>query len=500
MHVMSGWRAAALASAALLAVRLYAADRLGFGDAEALYACYALHPQAVYVDHPGLVGVIARMIGHGGAPSARAAHSVTAVVATAIPWLAALAARAAGASWSGAAIAAGCLIATPEVVIGTFGMTPDTALIVLWYAALALGAMGLRSAPGSLAALSSMLGAGFAAGLAFDAKASGALLAAGIAAALCSKRARPHVRTLGPWAALAVFAMVASPVVVDEIGRGFPMLTHRLVDTQRGAGLSLRNLGALVGGQMLYVGPPMLLGAALVMRDLWRRRQGDAVTGLIASVTLASAPLIVLTLVSRVAEPHWLAPIFLALPIALALRPTTVSPRLAASAMWFGAITIPFVHAWVLLPLGPRLLGARYQNRYDLANDLYAWRTGLPLVRRAIDDSHGSSPPVVLGPHYTVCAQLHAGLGPSVPVGCDSLSRDDFADWLPRSTWQRAPVILYVTDDRFADQHPAFPNRAVDGVWTAGVTRSGTVVRRIRVTRFVLTAAAAAQATGPSTL
>jgi hypothetical protein len=496
MRLTSGLRWAVSASAVLLAVRLYAADRLGFGDAEALYASYALHPQAVYVDHPGLIGVIARMIGNGGAPAAATAHTVTAVVATAIPWIAAFAARAVGASWGGATLAALCLIVTPEIAIGTFGMTPDLALVVLWYAAIGLGALGLRSEPGSLAALGCTLGAGFAAGLAFDAKVTGALLFSGIALGFCTTHARPHLKTAAPWAALVLFSVVVSPVVLEEIGRGLPMLRHRLVETQQGAGPSLRNLGALVGGQLLYVGPPVVFGAALVMRDLARRRRDDRVNGLLFWVTVACAPLVILMLVSRVAEPHWLAPIYLALPLSLALRADVVPRRLATHATWFGACAIVLVHAWVLLPVGPRLLGKHYQSRYDITNDLHAWQTGLPLVRGAIDASKASSgPPIVIGPHYTICAQLHAGLGPSVLVGCDGDARDDFADWLPRSTWEKAPTLLYVTDDRFADREPGLSKRAVDAVWSAGVTRSGTVVRRIRVRRMVLRATAMMPAT-----
>ena len=71
--------ALALASAALLAVRLYAASHVGFGDSEALYACYALHPQPAYLDHPGLIGVIARVIGGGVQVTPETAHHVTAV-------------------------------------------------------------------------------------------------------------------------------------------------------------------------------------------------------------------------------------------------------------------------------------------------------------------------------------------------------------------------------------------------------------------------------------
>ena len=60
----AGPAAAAVAATVVLGVmRVYSADRLGFGDAEALYACYARHPQAVYLDHPGLIGVFERVVG-----------------------------------------------------------------------------------------------------------------------------------------------------------------------------------------------------------------------------------------------------------------------------------------------------------------------------------------------------------------------------------------------------------------------------------------------------
>ena len=61
-------------SLALLAVRLVAAKTVGFGDSEALYASYALHPQPAYIDHPGLVGIVARTIGGGAAPTPEHAH------------------------------------------------------------------------------------------------------------------------------------------------------------------------------------------------------------------------------------------------------------------------------------------------------------------------------------------------------------------------------------------------------------------------------------------
>src|SRR5580692_1146237 len=112
--------ALAALSAVLLGVRLYAATRVGFGDSEALYASYALHPAPAYLDHPGLVGIVARALGGGTAPSPLRAHLVTAVLATLVPWLMVLACRACGATWT-RSLAAGLIVSvTPEIAVGLF--------------------------------------------------------------------------------------------------------------------------------------------------------------------------------------------------------------------------------------------------------------------------------------------------------------------------------------------------------------------------------------------
>jgi hypothetical protein len=492
--------AALATSVVLLAVRLYASTRLGFGDSEALYACYARHPQPVYLDHPGLIGVVARMLGRGNIPRPFAAHTGTSLLATAAPWVAAWAARAVGAGWYGAALAAFTLMLAPEISVGLFGLTPDLPLIILWYAALGLSALGLRAKPGSSRELCFALSSAFAAGLACDAKVSGVLLVGGLALGWASPAARAHRRSIAPYAALAVAMVLFAPVVLEEIERGFPMLRHRLIDTQRGAGISLRNVAAAVGGQLVYVTPPLLIGAYLVARDLYRRRDEDAISTLLWSVTVAALPLVLLSCFSRVAEPHWMAPIYLALPLHLARRidpvsdvadrdTLAISPWLTRLSVGVGLLSIAIAHAWVLWPLGPQLLGKSYVARYDLANDLFAWRPGMQVVRRALVQSLAPDEPpvVVVGPHWTVCAQLHAELPASVLVGCDGEIPDDFTRWLPPSTWDQAPVILFVTDDRFGSE-TRLSHRRVDATWHVDVMRGGVPVRRIVVQRLVANA------------
>jgi hypothetical protein len=161
-------------------------------------------------------------------------------------------------------------------------------------------------------------------------------------------------------------------------------------------------------------------------------------------------------------------------------------------ALVVGAGSVAIAHLWVLFPLAPRLLGAKYEARYDLANDLYAWRTGLPLIKRAFAQSVDldAPPPIVVGPHWTVCAQIHAALPASILVGCEGDIPDDFSRWLPRSTWEQAPVVLYVSDDRFGDSGRALPRRRLDAAWQVDVERGGIPVRRISVSRLVAQASA----------
>jgi hypothetical protein len=469
-----------LLSALLFALRLYAATRVGFGDSEALYACYAMHPQPAYLDHPGLIGIVARAIGGGGVPSPIAAHVVTSLVATLVPLLALATARAAGAAPPRAALAAIALASAPEITVGLFGLTPDLLLAVGWLGALALAADGLRAEPGTARAAAALLGAGLLAGAACTAKLTGLTLVVALGLTYASARARAHARTVWPWAGLAIGLIAAAPIALYEAQRGWPMLAHRLVDTQGGAGPSLRNVGALVGGQLTYVSPLLVVAAALAGRLAWRARAADAVGALLFfAFVLPLAALVPLAVWSPVAEPHWLAPPLLALPIAWARSeaPAPVSPRFGIAACATGLTMSLAVHAWVLVPSLTALLPRSFDPRWDLASELYGWTD----VARAVTSAEipsGAGDAVVVGPHWVVCAQLHAALGPRVPIGCATPIRDDFDDWLPRATWERAGAIVFVTDTRFEiDTARMFPGRATVDERRVTILRGGRPAR-----------------------
>jgi hypothetical protein len=468
----------------LLAVRLFAAQRVGFGDSEALYAAYALHPQPAYLDHPGLIGIFARAVGAGTAPSPERAHWITTVLAAALPWEMAVACRACGAPWPRAFAAAVVVALVPEIAIGLFAMTPDLLLSIAWTGAIAAAATGLRGSPGGLRSGAAFAAAGVLAGVAAGSKVSGVLLMAALATVYASRPARPHGRTAAPWVGLAIGAIVLVPVVAFEARSGWPLLRHRLIDTQHAAGFSWRNASALVGGQLAYLSPLVAGLALLAVRDAWRGRADGAGRLLWLTAAIPGAVLIPLGLWSAVAEPHWLAPALLSLVPAVARSPGGPSRRAVVRSLVLAAVFVVAAYAWVLVPGAVRLAPASYDPRLDLANELYGWPRVIEAVREEVT---AETTPLtrfgdvaVVGPHWVICAQLEVGLerrAAGVPVGCETPTGDDYAAWWPRARWLAADSIVWVTDARF-EASPDFGAFRVDRARHINVMRDGREARR----------------------
>jgi hypothetical protein len=139
-------------------------------------------------------------------------------------------------------------------------------------------------------------------------------------------------------------------------------------------------------------------------------------------------------------------------------------------------------HGWVLVPASARILPADADPKIDIANELYGWPSAVEGVRTHMKlaatpyDPEGREVAVV-GPHWTICAQLHAAM-PDVRVGCATPIPDDFDQWFPRPEWRAATDVLWVTDNRFAgDGADQLPNhvRAYEGHMR--IQRGGRIVR-----------------------
>lgn len=474
------------ATAALTALRAYAATTVGFGDSEALYAAYANHPQPMFLDHPGTVGLLMGALGGGRAPSPATAHAATTVAAALLPWLVVGAARALGAPWVRAASAGLLFAVVPEIAVGTFALTPDLPLAFAWLASLACAGLGLRRPADDSLGAAALVASGTLAGVATASKVSGALLVMALAATYLAPSARAHARAPWPWAGLAIALVPIVPLALFEHRSGYPMWTHRLLTTQRDAGVSLRNLGALLGGQLAYLSPVVAWVALRATRAMWRGGDDDDhVTALLVRATLV--PLVALTalaLWSRVAEPHWLAPAWLSLLLFVAVRGAPASERTIVTATATAAAVSLAVHAWVLVPSSHRLLPPTADLRLDIASELYGWPEVAAEVRAQLSPAPlapFAEEAVVVGPHWTVCAQLDAALSP-VRVGCATPVRDDFDRWLPRDEWKRRDRVVFVRDNRFADDGAAhLPAHAVASRSPVTVRRGGRVARELEV-------------------
>jgi hypothetical protein len=492
-----------LVSAVLLGVRLHAASLVGWGDSEALYASWALHPAPAYLDHPGLVALFARALGDVGSvsPSPARAHLVTSFVATLVPWLGVLVARAAGASTRHAFTSGLVLAVAPITAVGLFGMTPDLLLAPLWLGAIGCTLAGLHG-PGSNgigpSRAAALVAAGLLAGTSVTAKAPGVLLVVGFTLALArvaasragddaARAARDGARSMWPWAGLAAGLVPATTVVAHEARHGWPMIRHRLVDTQGAAGFSARNIGAVFGGQLAYLSPVLAVVTAAAVWDLWKRRDEDVPSRVLFAIFAASAgPLLLLCLWSRVAEPHWLAPAWLAVLVHGARR---AEARFVRPALAIAATCTALAHAYVLVPASVRLAPDGVDMRADIASELYGWPEVLGAAARLAGEAGTPFDPegrevVFVGPHWTICGQVQAGLRDR-RVGCATPVPDDFDGWLPRPRWRAADHVVFVSDARFAvDPSRELPSHVLTDRRVVTIRRGGRVTRTFTLSLF----------------
>ncbi|MFO8073975.1 MAG: glycosyltransferase family 39 protein [Polyangia bacterium] len=479
---------AVIVAALLAASNLLVTALLDLGDAEALYVCYGRHLQLSYLDHPPLIGWAIGLAERVLGPTAWAPRSISLIsmlLAVLFGWLLArdlYGERAA--AWS-----APLLLATPAFAIGTVAAAPDALLAAIWMAfcwQLCRAAREPRSGT-----LRERYGRpvllGVLAGLGFLAKHTGVMLVLGALVFSSTRQGRRWLRRPVFWLAAAIALALASPVLFWNASHGWAGAQHRLVWTQGEAGFSLRNLGALLGGQLLYIGPLTLVLIGAGALRAWRTRHRPEIAALLAVSlpTLVAGYLLVLW--SPVAEPHWPAVGYLPLLIAAAGAVAEGGRRLRAAARWavgLGAAALAALHVLVSTPLLPALMPAEsYEPRYDLANELRGWEEAAAAIRDI-----RPRPSLVVAAHYTLCAQLERVLwrADDPPVRCVTDEIDDFDFWYeplgapPPGSW-------LVTDNRFGHE----VDEVFGGAVQAGrgidvvVERGGRAVRRFELVDLV---------------
>ncbi len=464
---------------------LLASSLLGLGDAEALYYCYSRHLALSYLDHPPLIGWLIALstaaFGTGVVPVRLVPLVMTglAVFFTHRLTRDAFGGRAAG--W-----AALLLLAAPVFSVGMVAAAPDAPLVALWTLfTWQLHRQLTDQRTGAWPETLRPLLLGLILGLAFLAKYTGACLVVTVLLVAADRRHRRWLRRPMFYASAALAALVASPVFIWNFENGWAGLSHRLVWTQSGAGFSLLNLGKLLGGQLLYLGPFVALIFALAVGDAIKRRRSRDDTA-IHLLLAASLPALALTFLlsawSDVAEPHWPAAGYLPLfPLAAAFvaRAGRGVRRLARLTVAFGALAFIAVNVIVLTPLLPAITPEDgYDPRVDLGNELRGW----PEVAETLRVLNPEGAPIIAA-FYTQCGQLAFALSRpgDPPVRCISPRIDDFDLWDGPFRLTEAGA-FFVSDNRFDhDLEQLLPGAASDPPITLEVTRAGRRARRFDI-------------------
>ena len=467
---------AIVTSVVLCALRLDITRHVGFADSEALFVAYRFHPQPAYLDYPGLIGWIARQL----EPEPEIVHLATTFAATALPWAGVLAARASGAPRADALRVYFPLALLPALSIGSFAFTPDLPLAYCWLVALGCSLFVLRQPVASFAVLLVSIAGGVAAALACLAKVSGWSLAACLLATSLGRAERGRFRTIAPWAAGGMFAILISPLLTYWWRRGLNID----VDPD----LSLQHAVTILIRPLLSLTPPFIVAAALIARDLFGAERRDSVDRALRYHTaIPLLPLAALAACTR-AETDWLTPAYLALSLHVARMPS-----LRRSLAWtcvatgYGIAILGWCWMRTSLPVTAGQWLGGYDPSLDTSNDFYAWGPGKQLLEEAVSSARERTgqTPVVVGPSWNVCAQAEVALGGQVHVGCDSLDHDDYDLWSDPALWTSAQTLLFITDSRFHRAPPeTFYGRSPVAVHSSSVERFGQTVRALSVSEF----------------
>ncbi|MBP9111355.1 MAG: glycosyltransferase family 39 protein, partial [Polyangiaceae bacterium] len=298
----------------LLAVHLYASKSLGFGDSEALYATYSLHPQATYVDHPGAVGFVFAAVGR----SPSRVHLLTSFLFLLDVFLFYRVSLALGAREK-RALAGTFLFATvPALSIGLFALTPDALLCPLWLLLTAAFARAQRHGKGlrwifvtSFASFVKVTFIPLALAMATAAYVSGRS-----SVALRTEES-PHLvsqRRILPALLFATFSPVALLVALDQSAMGAGMFHHRLFEHDANAVAWWAGIPKTLLGQLLYLGPAAAVLGALCLVPVWRSfRAAQEPKPLRLLFVIPFAILLTTSLLTPHSEPHWLTPAWISL-------------------------------------------------------------------------------------------------------------------------------------------------------------------------------------------
>ncbi len=466
--------------AILLFGNILASVLSGLGDAEALYFYYSQNLSLSYLDHPPLIGVLIRGFTEMLGISTIAVRTVPMLMTALCLIFSYLCTR----DMFGASAGAICILlmfSSPVFSIGTVAASPDSPLAALtmlftWI----LYRVSTTSVNLNTKNNIYIIILGLVLGAAFLSKYTGACLVFSVLIWLLHKENRNLFKQPFLYIGALLAVLCSLPVFLWNVQHDWVGVLHRLVYTQEEAGFSLRNLGALVGGQLLYVGPLVILIFAISIKNLNSSSENIAAKKLLLTI---SFPILGMTYLlvcwSKTAEPHWPAAGYLPLfPLAAGeiVNSGDKLRKLFRATLGLGIAIYLIAHIVVLTPLLPALLPpSLYEPKYDLANELRGWDTVAEAVRRI----NSNNKPVVAA-FYTQCAQLafHLRRQNDPEVHCVSSSLTDF-DLIQGRFVLEEKGAVFVTDNRFSHKpQEIFFDAEVFLRITVRISRAGKEARR----------------------
>jgi 4-amino-4-deoxy-L-arabinose transferase-like glycosyltransferase len=269
------------------------------------------------------------------------------------------------------------------------------------------------------------IGVGLALGLAGLSKYHAALFAIGAFAFFLATPHRRRLTTLGPWIAVGLAVVVASPAILWNAANGWVSF---LFQSKRGGGrggLSLVGFGRAILGQAAYLGPWTLVGAAIATVRI--HRIDRTLAGPAAFLTAIAAPsILIFTLVPLFGGdglPHWQMPgwLFLLPLLGRTLAETeAATARLARGFAWVAigllALAAALVGTIRVVPPSPETV-ARLKIGGFLEESL-SWR-GLSeelAARGLLAPGPGGAPAGVVALRWIEAARLGEALGSRATV------------------------------------------------------------------------------------
>lgn len=425
---------------------------IDLGDAEALYWNYSQHLSGGYMDHPPLIGWIIKIVTYffGNEPFwVRLPSNISFIISAIICYN--LSKQIHDSNQAGF-YSLLILCGIPLTGSASIAAGPEAISIALWFIGLWIGYKVFNTYKNS--SIKSRLNlidkifwpfvTGLILGFTFLAKYTGSLLILSFFVLSVQKEYRWIYKTVIPYITGLTILIVISPVIYWNIQHDFASILHRFSWTQHDSGFSFRNAGALIGGQLLYFSP------ILVIILLWSLKKSINNFFFLYTSFIPLVVLYILMLWSRVAEPHWSLPGYCSLMIVTSGYIINGSDKLKK---WFkNGLILGFLFSVLLhlLTLTPLLIILTPKNSYkpefDLSNELRGWQTLIKQIKTRYDDQYS-----LASAYYTICSQLSYNAtrqNLKTKVYCISPQKDDFDIW-KYGKKELPDNFIFITDNRF---------------------------------------------------